>query len=844
MRKHLLALLLLLCIAQNGGAWAQQQTTTPSAPQATPAASTEQPSTSKNLVTLPSDDTWYTTCWICPLLQLAEDVRQDYGKRAFTMIGGQLRDIVLVVTVLWLLVQVAKLFSPFGGGQSSKILNGIIKQILLTLIIMMLIFNYKYFWNLLNLVVEGGTYTGQVVLLTATEAIPPGMFRLDCSPPPAAPGSEEVDAMQTLLCQVEVIQHALGIGVKLGFDLQSDTSNLNYMDKTIGGGGKSLLRFIAGIALIGVFGYNLIAFPFRIIDLMIRLTILTVLAPIFIASFLFPFSRNLTFLALRMLFASGMTVVMTSVVVAAYIIGLAAVLDMNGAKSLETLKLQDGIVSGAFWHLLTLGLLTNTLMAMAPRWADAAVSVPINIRLPMYGSKVLENVSGTLSRNFSRLLPCIALGIMLCAQPAFAQNAPQNTTTTPTTQNNTTTPTTAANTPKTAAPKAATPSSPPLSTELSKLSKEELAAKLTKVEDMSQICIGCVLVSRMIEITDTYGKKVFKTLQNGMLGLIAVGTTLWILFHVGRLFTPFTPLAELTNLNNMVTNRLGITLLVCLFLGSFLNFWNIIYTPIVVSGLQSAGVFINAASEVAGMEGAVTKFCGGLDLSGADGAVLSKAMECVMGSMQETVGKIMMGALSGMYASIGILNPFTFIVGIAGCAIILWQFGWIYLSLPLRIADIVIRWTVISMLSPIIIAAFILPSARNLTITALRGLVQSSMELLMVGVVLALTNGTIVQLEKNAAAAQNFDPSSPGEAVVKYFSQISLGVDLFWQLFIIGMVTNLLLRNVNKYSDALINPGSHNSNIDTSIGSGIADAAQAIPQNRLASMVQQFTNRR
>ncbi|MCE2964180.1 MAG: hypothetical protein LW855_00080, partial [Alphaproteobacteria bacterium] len=586
MRASTLLLMLLLFFGLSSTAWAQA--TTPAPASAAPAASATATQGS-NLVTLPSDDSWYTSCWICPLLQLAEDVRQDYGKRAFTMIGGQLSDIVSVVLILWLLIQVAKLFSPFGGGQSSKILNGIIKQILLTLIVMMLVFNYKYFWNLMNLVVEGGTYTGQVFIMTATEGIPAGMFKLDCSPPPAAPGSEKVDAMQALLCQVEVIQRALGIGVKLGVDLWSGSTNVNYMDATIGGGGKGLLRSVAGLALIAVFGYNLIAFPFRIIDLMIKLTILTVLAPIFIASFLFPFSRNLTFLAVRMLFASGMTVVMTCVVVAAYIIGLAAVLDMNGANSLETLKLQDGIVSGAFWHLLTLGLLTNTLMATAPRWADAAVSVPMNIRLPMYGSQVLNNISGTLSRNFSRVLPRSFSGLMplfiaamlLAGQPAAAQaqGTPARSTA----------PASAAAT----TPTSTTPAAPTPNPQVDGIN----------VEDISGVCIGCTLVSRMIEITDTYGKEIFKKLQNGVLGLIAVGTTLWILFHVVRLFTPFTPLAELSNLNNMVTTRLGITLLVCLFMGSFVNFWNLIYTPIVLSGLQSTGVFINAAAEVAGMEG-------------------------------------------------------------------------------------------------------------------------------------------------------------------------------------------------------------------------------------------------
>ena len=117
MRASTLLLMLLLFFGLSSTAWAQA--TTPAPASAAPAASATATQGS-NLVTLPSDDSWYTSCWICPLLQLAEDVRQDYGKRAFTMIGGQLSDIVSVVLILWLLIQVAKLFSPFGG-QPSKV---------------------------------------------------------------------------------------------------------------------------------------------------------------------------------------------------------------------------------------------------------------------------------------------------------------------------------------------------------------------------------------------------------------------------------------------------------------------------------------------------------------------------------------------------------------------------------------------------------------------------------------------------------------------------------------------------------------------------------------------------
>ncbi|MFN7754826.1 MAG: hypothetical protein ACK5O9_03165 [Holosporales bacterium] len=363
-------------------------------------------------------------------------------------------------------------------------------------------------------------------------------------------------------------------------------------------------------------------------------------------------------------------------------------------------------------------------------------------------------------------------------------------------------------------------------------SLERLQKELA-VEDLMSACIGCEVIAKLLEISDTYGQKIFKTLQNAMLGLLGVFAVVWSLFHVARIYTPFTPMAQMNNLNNMVVSRLGVVFLVGLFLGSYANFWKYVYAPIVVSGMQTAGLIANSASQGSGLSGSVSDFCGDLNFSdaGANGKAMAKAANCLLGGMQATIGGVLMQALQTLWEG-GQTGPIGFIIMLLSAAPVVWFFGKLYLLFPLRAADVIIRWLLLAMLSPLVIAAFVLPGMRSITITTLKGLIQSSTELTVEAVVIGLTSGALYAVTK--------DPTMNGNL------KIALGSDVWLQIIFIGITSNMLIKATGQIADAFVNPQAMNDSarMDTNVAGQaakmletVADSTRAVGANGVGNFV-------
>ena len=396
MRAFLLLLFMLTAFPAVAQTPAPAATPKPAAADIAPATV----SSPSGKLTIPTKDDWYTTCWICSLLQLMDDVRQDYGKRAFELVAGQIADPLSVFLILWFLFQSAQLFNPFGGQQAPKVLNGLIKQLILTIIVVGLVQNYKIFWRIQDMVVSVGSKVSHVYINNAGRYIGNNEITT-CTPPTSSPGSVSSDATQKFLCNVEIMQRALGMGIKLGHDLWKNNEKVGYMDATIGGGGQHLLRSAAGLGLIGVAAALLILVIFRVVDWLINLTIITILSPVLALSFLFPISRQITTTAVKVLFASGINIILTGIVIAAFMVIMKNVLDMGNANNIGGLSLQDGILSPDFWRLIALYIAARTVLKQTTNWSDLITQVPRTLRMPMFAMQIFERLGKSISDNFN-----------------------------------------------------------------------------------------------------------------------------------------------------------------------------------------------------------------------------------------------------------------------------------------------------------------------------------------------------------------------------------------------------------------------------------------------------------
>jgi hypothetical protein len=343
------------------------------------------------------------------------------------------------------------------------------------------------------------------------------------------------------------------------------------------------------------------------------------------------------------------------------------------------------------------------------------------------------------------------------------------------------------------------------------------------IEDLTSACVGCEVIAKLLEISDTYGRKVFNTLQNAMLGLLGVFAVVWTLFHVAKIYTPFTPMAQMNNLNNMVFSRLGMVFLVGLFLGSYANFWHYIYAPIVVSGMQTAGLVANHAAEGTGMGGVVSGFCGDMSNADASGKAMAQSAKCLLGAMQATIGGVLMKALKTLWEGMVWYSPISWVISALSAAPVVWYFGKLYFLFPLRAADVIIRWVLLAMLSPIIIGAFILPGMRAITTTAIKGLLQSSTELVI--------EATIIGLTSSAVSAITTKPEMNG------ILKIAFGTDVWIQLIFIGITSNMLIKATGQIADAFVNPQAMNDSarMDTNVAGQAAEMLETVADSTRAA---------
>jgi hypothetical protein len=168
-------------------------------------------------------------------------------------------------------------------------------------------------------------------------------------------------------------------------------------------------------------------------------------------------------------------------------------------------------------------------------------------------------------------------------------------------------------------------------------------------------------------------------------------------------------------------------------------------------------------------------------------------------NMQRGIGRGLELSFSAMLSPLGndrndwfgiIFNIGSLIIAVAGAAVLL-LFIWLplYLSFPLKIGDIVLRWTIITMLLPFMIAAFILPAIRGSLFRGIVGMIQSGIELFIMAIIISVISMTL---------AISIDPSlSTGLPIL-------MNMEIFWLLLLIGTVGQSLMAKAKVYAQALV----------------------------------------
>lgn len=372
-------------------------------------------------------------------------------------------------------------------------------------------------------------------------------------------------------------------------------------------------------------------------------------------------------------------------------------------------------------------------------------------------------------------------------------------------------------------------------------------------------CMPCTIIEKMVEVTAGLGKKVFDGIQSGTLSLLVTAVGIWIVIQVGKLLFPFGPLDRVSGIYNGVVTKLGLTLIVGTLLLSFGSYWKYIYAPVITSSINYTNTILKEANTIitgsptasASDDPTCAPSADGITIDNtteaeADARKIGKSITCLLKEIQATIYTGLSFSIEAMFQTIigrnedqpapnntpifgnlitfgqnlfnaiyraaitvaTVSNVWGVLVTLIGGGILMLTWLPLYMNLPFRVADIVIRWTIISMLSPLMIAGAVFPATRGFMMAGLRGLVQSAFELMMIGVIMVLCT----------AAMQEVIELSKGDK-----TPFTVSSALFLQLWTIAWLANIMMGKVQSFAVAFADPSdAQGQGLDTGVASEYA----------------------
>jgi len=236
-------------------------------------------------------------------VQTASQVGQQFGTR----VAAEVLTLLNYVFLIWLLLQIAQMM--LGMARGSEIFWNIVKRgaIYMILVAMLAGVQSGEYWR---------WFVQEPLQATSamTQAMASGTGGTEVAGCGAAPGGDAGASAQAIAC---VTERVLRGGIAAGWTLIAATPfNLSNATKMP----ISLANILAGLALCIFFGLAMIYFGFFVIDVFLRVLMLAMFSPIFIALYLIQATRGVTRNAINNLVGSLFT-----------LLGAVAVLSIVGA---------------------------------------------------------------------------------------------------------------------------------------------------------------------------------------------------------------------------------------------------------------------------------------------------------------------------------------------------------------------------------------------------------------------------------------------------------------------------------------------------------------------------------
>lgn len=277
----------------------------------------------------------------------------------------------------------------------------------------------------------------------------------------------------------------------------------------------------------------------------------------------------------------------------------------------------------------------------------------------------------------------------------------------------------------------------------------------------SGVCLSCGIISRLFAASMQYGKILLPMFGSGVATFLSVAFVLWTLVQVAKMLLPFAPANRTNAIASTLFTKGALVLTVSIILlapTSYDLYWRYIYKPVVNISINMSNALLAEGTKGQNGQYTVDTFtlkdgnkCSKTVISGLseEERSLQYRLECMVHSFQNAFSY---GIATGWYmitqtganANNLLIGVIVFVVSITPP-----------ITFAVMILDALMRWVIISCLSPALIGCYCFPATRNYANTGFKGLLEAGLTLSVVSVVAVLSAGVIQEAVKTVQAGMN-----------------------------------------------------------------------------------------
>lgn len=337
-------------------------------------------------------------CWACGAFNLISAIGLSFADQIFAQLAGGLTILIGLFMGLWVLGFAAKLLLPFGADSGREHWNALAQQFFRLMLILAFLQGSGPFWNYIFIPVISSGMAVASGMATATDGFeaqfgssesPPNGTIDYCSGSPPPVGIKGLSgnslaasqAMAQMDCPLSRIQSQFAKGIVIGVAVMSQGTCMSLASMIYLPIVQNFIYLAAGLVLIAVFLFGYLIFPFLLVDVVMRVSLVAATAPLLIAACLFKSTSKIAIRALWTLAQCALTLMFGAAVgglgkaIMAYIL---SVLPVNAGQSLNSWQtltnalenpcstgLSIGFFSSGYYMLIGAGVILIFMMRRA-----------------------------------------------------------------------------------------------------------------------------------------------------------------------------------------------------------------------------------------------------------------------------------------------------------------------------------------------------------------------------------------------------------------------------------------------------------------------------------------------